>query len=183
MDVKIVELENSFKKITIRGQVTFLLAVAEMVMKELESDNHGIFLARSGISDAWKWSSNLDVSGDELCAYVDSPDEDKDLGVRELYYQKQNNPTMIAAVITITCVIGYIARQAYILEGETSFPSTIEIIDRDFVGYIMETACQTRIFDLNKASRIMNYLEKTCLSDNPEEELGCFISRDEIMLI
>lgn len=180
MTTKIVELESSFKTITMRGQAAFVLSVAEMVIGELSSDNHGMSLAKSGIDDCWEWVEKLVISGDKLYGYVDNEDEEKDLGIRELYYQQQNNSIMIAAVITVTCSIGYVARLAYIVEGKTIFPSCIEIIDQSFIGYILENAGQTTTFNLDKACRIMNYLAHNYPSINSEEELGSLITQYQV---
>jgi Immunity protein Imm6 len=180
MNTKIIELQKLFKSITMRGQAAFLLTVAEMIVSEIESDHHGMFLAKSAIDDSWEWSEALTISGDKLYGYVDNEDEEKDLGIRELYYQQQTSPIMIAAVIAITCIVGYVARLAYIVEGKTSFPVCIEIIDQDFIDCILENACKTTAFDLNKAYELMTYLSNNYPSNNSEQELGSVIARDEL---
>jgi Immunity protein Imm6 len=183
MNEKTTELENLFKTITIRGQAAFLLTVAEMIVSELASDDNGISLAKNAIDDSWEWSEKLTISGDKLYSYVDNEDEEKDLGVRELYYQRQNNPVMIAAVIAITCIVGYVARLAYIIEGKTSFPVCIEIIDQDFIGYILENACETKAFNIDKAYRVMIYLVNKYPSANSTEEIGSVIDKDQVASI
>jgi hypothetical protein len=183
MSEKIINLEKLFKTITLRGQAAFLLSVGEMIVNELSADTHGISLARNAMDDCWEWAEELSVAGSKLYGYVDNEDEEKDLGVRELHYQQQDNQTMIAAVIALTCIVGYIARIAYIVEGKISFPVCIEMMDLDFINYILENACQTKIFDVDKAYIIMNYLTSNYLASNPEEELGSIISKEEIMLM
>jgi Immunity protein Imm6 len=183
VDKKTIDLQETFKKLTLRGQAALLLSVAEMIIGELCLDNHGLSLARNAIDDCWKWIEKTSIAGDALYEYVDNEDEEKDLGARELYYQKQNNHVMVAVVIALTCIVGYIARLAYIIEGERYFPVCIEMMDREFVNYIIENACKSTMFDIIKARKVVNYLANNNLASDPEEELGSFISKDEIMLV
>ncbi len=163
--------------LTIRARIALVLAVAECILIELATDPEGFSLGQEALNRAWEWEETGSVAAKALAEYVDSPTA-KDLGVRELYYD--GNENMISAIIAITLTVGYVAMHAYQLEHAKHLPEPIEQIDEDTIEQIFEFASQTAAFNEECIIKVYNHLLKSFKS-NTIDELGESICRDRVM--
>ncbi|MBR8828185.1 MAG: hypothetical protein DSM107014_09865 [Gomphosphaeria aponina SAG 52.96 = DSM 107014] len=134
----------------------FGLTIAEMVVDDLKSDQPGYLLAKEALQLSWEWIEKENVSGDTLSEYVDS-DTEKNLGIRELYYDDDN---MVSAIIVVTLAIGLVAHYAYESENNNSRPTPIWEIDEESLYDIVKFASNTTFYNTEKADQIIEFLIK-----------------------
>lgn len=137
-------------------KAAFGLAIAEMVVDELKSDEEGYLIAKEALSLSWDWIEKEDVSGETLAEYVDSPTE-KDLGIREEYYD--NNQNMISALVVLTLAIGLVARFAYDSEGNRSRPTPIWETNEESLHDIIKFASNTKSYDEYRVDQIRDLMK------------------------
>lgn len=119
----------------------FALAVADQVVDALRDDSVGHRLALEALELARHWLRGDPVRGEELAVYIDDPDEDKDLGLREGLYDDE--PTMIGALAVITIAVGLTAAAAYDSEGGRLRPTAIWETTPRLVPDMVEFAIRT----------------------------------------
>lgn len=169
-----MSVNNIIKKPNKKVKAAFGLAIAEMVVDELKSDEEGYLIAKEALKLSWEWIEKENVSGDTLAEYVDSPTE-KDLGIREEYYD--DNQNMISALVVLTLAIGLVARFAYELEGNRNRPTPIWETNEESLHDIVEFASNTKLYDENKVGQISEFLI------NNYEDTEQKIDRDVILNI
>jgi hypothetical protein len=144
-------LNNPSKKV----KAAFGLAIAEMVLDELKSDEEGYLIAKEALELSWQWIEKENVSGSTLAEYVDSPTE-KDLGIREEFYD--DNKVMISALVVLTIAIGLVARFAYELSGDRKMPTPIWETNEKSLYDLIDFASKTNLYNQEKVNRIIDFL-------------------------
>lgn len=153
---------NEIIKTSKKVKAAFALAIAEIVVDELKSDEEGYLIAKEGMQLSWSWIENENISGDTLAEYIDSPTE-TDLGIREEYYG--DNQNMISALVVLTLAIGLVARFAYELEGNRNMSTPIWETTEESLHDIVEFASNTTLYDERKVEKIIE-----CLTNNHDNE-------------
>ena len=144
-------LNNPSQKV----KAAFSLAIAEMVLDELKSDEEGYLIAKEALELSWQWIEKENVSGSTLAEYVDSPTE-KDLGIREEFYD--DNKVMISALVVLTIAIGLVARFAYELSGDRKMPTPIWETNEKSLYDLIDFASKTNLYNQEKVNRIIDFL-------------------------
>lgn len=164
-------------RITIRARVAFYLAIAQKSFEELSKDDKGYLNASEALDQCWSWLEGKDISGDELCEYLEN---ERDTGLMVYSSFVEGDPVKEPIWITIITALMYTIWQAYQVKKEEFLPESIEQVDEGAIDVFIDYAKKCINYDENWVKLIETYLlEKHKTIDIGE--IGTVISKNEIM--
>ena len=166
-------------KNTIRARVSFYLAIAEMIFKELKKNDEGYLYARKALDRCWDWLEGEDLTGDELCEYLENMD---DTGLMVFSSEVQGDPIKEPVWIVIITSLMYTIWQAYQIKHEKYLPESIESVDENAIDYLIDEANKCQSFNTQWIELLKSYLLKK-FQTNDSNELGNPIQKNEIMKV
>jgi Immunity protein Imm6 len=168
---------TNLQSLSIRGQVAYLLCIAESIFPAIDENTDGSVQARAGLDKCWEWlSGRSTVTGYDIYYFL-ANENDTGLDVYTCELDEQNVLFFLWGVIIY--VIAYTTWRAYNLDGEIYLPQDIESIDEKTVDDIFEYLKQIPSFDEKYALNLKNKLIDQFPFD-PENQFGNFISKDEV---
>jgi len=122
----------------------FAVSVAMMVVGALgEKDPEGHRLAQEGLRLCRAWLAGERIRAEEIAVYVDDPDEDKDLGLREEIVGDEENLVSVLAVLTLA--LGMVARLAFDAEGNSNRPTAVWETRPEMLHDLVDFALRTGV--------------------------------------
>lgn len=165
------------RQITIRARVAFYLAVAQKSLEGLSIDDEGYQAATEALNQCFCWLEGQDISGDELCEYLEN---ERDTGLMIYSSLTQEDPLKEPIWITIITALMYTTWQAYRIKNESFIPESIEQVDEDAIYSFMEYAKRCANYDEQWVQLLGAYLLDKYKAEDIGNE-GVTISKDEIM--
>jgi hypothetical protein len=154
-------------EVSIRGRVSFVLAIAEQVVEELSGSPDGYSLAQEAIEKAWEWQGTLEITGDNLYAYLENED-DSGLLVHE-WEANEDDEEVCSAWISLTSAIAYVTWHAYKQNGINVMPSSIWEVSEDTIGQVLDYAMRTSVYNPEFTRRLIDYLVSECRSTDSSD--------------
>ena len=169
------------KSITVRGRVAFYLAIAQKLFEELKKDDDGYIQANEALNQCWSWLEGNDLSGDELCEYLEN---EKDTGLMVFSSNVQGDPIKEPVWIVIITSLMYTIWQAYQTKNEKYLPESIEQVDESAIDYLIEYAYKCSSFKEIWLESLKNYLlENHNISDSNENQTLSILKEDIMKVI
>lgn len=166
-------------KITDRARVAFCLAIAQKSFEELSKDDKGYLIASEALEQCWSWLEGKNISGDELCEYLEN---ERDTGLMVYSSLVQGDPVKEPIWITIITALMYTTWQSYQVKNEKYLPQSIEQVDEGVIEIFIDYAKKCINYDEIWVELLEAYLlEKHKATDM--NEIGIEISKNEIMSI
>ncbi|SNS70619.1 Immunity protein Imm6 [Noviherbaspirillum humi] len=136
----------------------FALSAAELVLDHLKPEDVTYRLAHEAVALAWKWMYGEKVLGDDLAIYLEDPDYEKDLGIRES--DCEHDQGMLSALVVITIAIGFIARFAYEFENNNKRPAAVWETTDAFFAEIMKFIVDVPGFESHALDQIRSQMNE-----------------------
>jgi hypothetical protein len=163
---------------TIRARVAFVLAIAEVARKGIETDDIMAKQIRNALDLAWRWEQSGDVSGTALSNAVEGESgNDDNLAVEMGEAPEVQKPAWVA----LTSAILYTSWRAYLADSDKKvMTETVSEVNEEVIDEVVDYAGRIPGFDL----RLVDRLAQHCLDHHRTSDasvLGRPIPR-EVML-
>lgn len=143
-------------------RVGFLLAISEVILKSLETNEYYSEIRKS-LDICWEWAKTREITGDEIYYLLDDGTE---FGGLFIIMQMDTNIENEPKWDCIIDCISYVARIAFLDKNEAYLPEPIENIDEEIIIHFLECYNILNIKQV-KIEKILEYLSET---DVPTKE-------------
>jgi hypothetical protein len=141
---------------TIRARVAFVLAIAEVARKAIETDEIMAKQIRNALDLAWRWEQSGDVSGAALSNAVEGESgNDDNLAVEMGEAPEVQKPAWVA----LTSAILYTSWHAYLADSDKKvvMTETVSEVNEEVIDEIVDYAGRVPGFDLRLFDRLAQY--------------------------
>lgn len=156
--------DQIISRVSIRGKVSFVLAIVEHLLDDLKADNEGYKMVIQALDKAWEWQENLNLSGDELFSLLMDENDD---GL--ILHEGMADKSVKSSWIALTSAIIYVSWLAYKVKDEKIMPSAVHEVDDNAVSTVLENAEKSKIFNQDYVFWLCSYIMETCSSKIPDE--------------
>lgn len=147
---------NSIENLNAEEKVAVGLVIAEKMFNSLAIEEPGYNTGREALDSSWKWLEGGNISGDELCNYIDSEDY---IDVAE-FANKEKDAQKQYAWYSVLDAVSYTTYQAYNKEGRRFLPQVIEIIDDETLITLCENAIESGQVEKENLNNIISYVSE-----------------------
>jgi hypothetical protein len=140
---------------TIRARVAFVLAIAEVARKAIETDEIVAKQIRNALDLAWRWEQSGDVSGVTLSNAVEGESgNDDNLAVEMGEAPEVQKPAWVA----VTSAILYTSWHAYLTASDKKvMTETVSEVNEEVIDEVVAYARRVPGFDLRLVDRLAEY--------------------------